>query len=109
MPRYCTAIVHGRRCPTRTRPGQPFCAGHAPDPFLPQPCAYRTRTGRACRSHALRGRDHCFSHSRHNHRAPCRPTPILPRTRRQKALDKWLESIGLPQPKTALAEPKWNQ
>lgn len=107
MPRFCTAIDAGRRCPIRTRPGHPFCAGHQPEPFLPQPCAYRTRAGQPCRCPAMRGQDHCFTHSRRNRRARGPAIPIIPRTRRQKAIDKWLESMGLPQPKTALPQLQW--
>lgn len=107
MPRFCTAIDHGHRCPVRTRPGQRFCAGHAPVPYIPNPCAYRTQSGRPCRSVALRGQDFCFTHSRHNHRARRPATPIIPRTRRQKALANYLESIGLPHTKTGLPEPQW--
>ncbi|HEX3662526.1 MAG TPA: hypothetical protein VHU89_13910 [Acidobacteriaceae bacterium] len=116
MPRFCTAIHGRRRCPIRALPGQLFCTGHHPHPLLPRPCAYQTQSGAPCRSHALRGQDNCFTHSRHNHRATQRPVPLIPRTRRrnspdaqdsldaQNSLDKWLASINLPHAKTALRE-----
>ncbi|HKO10698.1 MAG TPA: hypothetical protein VJV22_01925, partial [Acidobacteriaceae bacterium] len=68
----------------RALPGTQFCAGHSPD-WDYRPCLYFNRRGRPCRGSALRGQDHCFSHSKRNRRATRPPIPLVPRTRRRKA------------------------
>ena len=104
MPRFCTAIDRGQRCTRRARPGQPFCAGHHPHTFDPRPCLFFNERGEPCRAIALRGQDHCSAHSPRNRRAKRPATPLVPRTRRQKAQAKWLLFRGMPQSQTGLPE-----
>ena len=81
MPRFCTAIEEGRRCPGRARPGQPFCAGHDPHTFDPRPCLYFNLRRGPCLGIAIRGQDHCFAHSPRNRIAKRSPLPLIPRGR----------------------------
>jgi len=97
MPRFCTALDQNRPCPCRALPGQLFCYAHHPHPVIPRQCEYLNRKGHRCRSLALRGQDHCFTHSPRNRRAAHPPIPIVPRTRRQKAQARWLIFSNLPQ------------
>jgi hypothetical protein len=95
MPRFCTGLVDGYPCGFRARPGLRFCFGHSRTPETPFPrCQYLNRTGNPCRATPIHGQDHCFTHSRRNRRAHCPPTPLVPRTRRQKEAARFLESIG---------------
>jgi hypothetical protein len=96
MPRFCTAIVDGQRCPGRTRPGHAFCMSHSEDADVFRRCQYFNRHGQQCRATPIRGQDHCFTHSRRNHRAKLPAIPIIPRTRRQKALAKWFCFNAMP-------------
>jgi hypothetical protein len=104
MPRFCTALHQGRPCTRRALPGQLFCYGHHPNPVESRRCEYFNRKGQPCRSTTLRGQSHCFTHSPRNRRAKHPATPLIPRTRRQKAQAKWLTFINMPQSKTALLE-----
>jgi hypothetical protein len=104
MPRFCTALHQGRPCTFRALPGQLFCYGHHPNPADSRQCEFFNRKGHRCRSTTLRGQNCCFTHSPRNRRATHPPTPLAPRTRRQKAQAKWLIFINLPQSKMALLE-----
>jgi hypothetical protein len=104
MPRFCTAQHQGQPCTRRALPGQPFCYGHHPNPVDFRQCEFFNCKGRRCRSTTLRGQRCCFTHSPRNRRAIHPPTPLVPRTPRQKAQAKWLIFINLPQSKTALLE-----
>ena len=97
MPRFCTAIHNGCPCPYRARPGVAFCWAHSPQPWLYRQCAFFTRSGRRCRSAAMRGHDHCFTHSPRNRRARQPAIPVLPRTRRQTAQARPCAFSDLPQ------------
>jgi hypothetical protein len=87
MPRYCTALLDdGQRCDYRALPGKQFCCGHLTDTsYLDRHCAYLNRRGKPCRGWALRGQDHCFTHSKRNRRATRKPIPIAPHVRPRKA------------------------
>lgn len=87
MPRYCTALLEdGQRCDYRALPGKQFCCGHLPDTsYLYRPCAYFNRRGQPCGGCAMRGQDHCFTHSKRTRRATRKPISLVPRTRRRKA------------------------
>jgi hypothetical protein len=108
MPRFCTAIDQGQRCPGRTRPGQPFCGGHHPRTFDPRPCLFFTQQGYPCRATAIRGQEHCAAHSPRNRRAKRPAVPLIPRTRRQRAQVKWILFRGMPQSSIDLPQvPPW--
>jgi len=105
MPRFCTAPYEGGRCSTRALPSQAFCAGHHPTWALPPDCRYFNRRGQQCRALALRGQDHCFTHSPRNRRVRRPAIPLVPRTRRQKAQARWFVLSILPQCSTSHPQP----
>jgi hypothetical protein len=109
MPRFCTALHQGQPCPGRAMPGQRFCYGHHPQPYISRQCEYFNRRGQRCRSITLRGQDHCFTHSPRNRRATRPACPIVPRTRRQKARARWFIFINLPESKTTLQQSPQSQ
>lgn len=109
MPRFCTAINQGQSCSFRARPGQKFCAGHLLGPDSYGRCAWFNRRGEPCRSIAIRAHDYCFTHSPRNHRLQEPPVPLVPRTRRQRALAKPIVFSNLPQSRRALEQASWNQ
>lgn len=94
MPRVCTArLDDGRRCDYRALPYGNFCSVHLPEgDIVFRPCRYFNRFGHPCQARAIRGQDHCFSHSPRNRRAKDEAIPLAPRTRRQKDRAKWLLS-----------------
>jgi hypothetical protein len=104
MPRFCTALEEGQPCATRALPGQRFCYGHHPKPPAVHQCEYFNQNGQRCRCSTLRGQSHCFSHSPRNRRANRPATPIIPRTRSQKARARWLIFKNLPQWQMGLLE-----
>ncbi|HEX4309073.1 MAG TPA: hypothetical protein VHZ25_03540 [Acidobacteriaceae bacterium] len=104
MPRFCTGVYDGHPCTYRAMPGRLFCCGHDPHAFDYQRCAYFNRLGEPCRSLAMRGQDHCFTHSPRNHRARRPAMPLIPRTQRQKAYAKRRIFTYLPHPKTGVPE-----
>ncbi len=104
MPRFCTALHQGQPCTRRALPGQPFCYGHHPNPGETRQCEFFNRKGQRCRSTTLRGQDCCFTHSPRNRQATQPPTPIHPRTRRQKAQARWLIFSNKPESQKALLQ-----
>ena len=92
MPRVCTALLdEGRRCDNRALPYGNVCSAHLPEGAMHlRPCRYFNRSGHPCRAQAIRGQEHCFTHSPRNRRAKQEPVPLVPRTRRQMQRAKWL-------------------
>ena len=105
MARICTALDAGQPCTRRALPGQPFCYGHHPASFAPRRCLYFNRHGSQCLGIALLGHDHCFTHSPRNPRARSPRIPLQPRTRRQRAMVKWLLFNRMPHTWDPLPEP----
>ena len=105
MSRICTALDEDQPCTCRAMPGQQFCSGHHPRPFDYRRCAYFNRFGRQCAAIAIRGQDHCFTHSPRNHRAYRPAMPLIPRTQRQKAYARRHGFSDMPQPQTGFPEP----
>jgi hypothetical protein len=104
MPRFCTALHQGQPCTRRALPGQPFCYGHHPNPVDFPPVRVLQLQGPALPLH-YPARPELLLHPQPTE--PPRhtpPTPLVPRTPRQKAQAKWLIFINLPQSKMALLE-----
>lgn len=109
MSRFCTATDIGptgqpEPCPARALPGQSFCYSHHPNPTAYPRCEFFNRLGCQCGAIAIRGHNHCFTHSPRNHRATQPAIPLIPRTRRQKAAARRILLSHMPQLETVLLE-----